>query len=256
MSETKTDKKQNIHAGHRERLRTRYKKCGFDDFQQHEILEMLLFLSIPRANTNPLAHDLINRFGSLYDVLYANRDALLEVNHLGPKSADVIRSIADAARSAKLIEIASEPLMSWDKLYLYVTEWFAGRLPGSVAVLLLDTHRKLITARLLAEEHLRRPMDYAQQIIALCQQMDAVNVILMHNHADGIMQPSVEDLDITKYIYDVLSDNKITLLEHVIVWKLDAVLCLNTAMQKDVSGFPQKHTIGERDYNAAYRNII
>lgn len=240
MKEPKKETKTNIHEGHRERLRTRYKKCGLDQFQPHEVLELLLFRAIPRADTNPLAHHLLNAVGSLYDVLFASRDTLLQVDGIGPKCAELIRETADAARAAKLLEIASEPLLYWDRLYLYATEWFSGRPCGTVAVLLLDAQRKILDVRLLAEEHLRRPMDYAETILAVCQQQNAANVVLMHNHADGIMDASIEDLDLTKYIYTLLAENEITLLEHVIVWKLDAIPCLNDAIQQDVSGFPLK----------------
>ncbi len=255
MADPKKDKKPNIHAGHRERLRTRYRKCGFDNFQQHEILELLLFRAIPRANTNPIAHELLNRFGSLYDTIYARRDDLLEVDGVGPKSADVIREAADLARAAKLQEIASAPLTSWDRLFHYTTEWFGGKLMGTVAVMLLDARRMVISVDILAEEHLRRPVDYADAITALCEKYRAPNVVLMHNHADGVLIPSVEDLDLTKSIYDVLAERSITLLEHVIVWKLNAVPCLDLAVQKEVSAFPLKHTI-EKDYNDAYRYIF
>ncbi len=248
MCEPKNTKKSNIHEGHRERLRTRYLKCGLDQFQPHEILELLLFRAIPRADTNPLAHHLLNSVGSLYDVLFASRDTLLQVDGIGPKSADLIREMADTARAAKLLEIASAPLLSWDKLYLYSTEWFAGRPMGTVAVLLMDAQRKIIDVRLLAEEHLRRPMDYAETILTLCQEQNAVNAVLMHNHADGIMAASIEDLELTKDIYDVLAENGISLLEHVIVWKLDAVPCLNDAIQKDVSGFPLKRPKNGTEY--------
>ena len=250
MSDNKKTAKPNVHAGHRERMRTRYKRSGFDDFQPHEVLEFMLFRTIPRANTNPIAHNLINHFGSFYNVLCATYDELLEVEGIGPKSAEMILEIGSLGRKAKLDEIASTPLKTWDKLYLYTTEWFAGKLMGTVAVILLDASRKVIQTCTLAEEHLRRPMDYAETILVLCQKHGASNAVLMHNHADGVMAPSIEDLDLTKSIYDILEANGITLLEHVIVWKLDAIPCLNEAMQKELSGFPLKH-VTVSDYRAA-----
>lgn len=252
MPDNRKDSKTNIHAGHRERLRTRYKRCGFDDFQEHEVLELLLFHSIPRANTNPIAHNLLNRFGSLYAVMNADYNELCEVEGVGPASAALIRIVGDSARAAKLKEIGSAPLLSWDKLYLYVTEWFFGKPMGTVAVLLLDAHRKVITVRTLSEEHVRRPTDYPEAILGLCQQMGAAQVVLMHNHADGIMAPSTEDIVLTQDIYHTLKENGISLLEHLIVWKLDAIPCLDTAIGKSVSGFPMKLKREDRDFNDAY----
>lgn len=234
----KTDEK-NLHAGHRERLRTRYKRCGLDDFEEHEVLELLLFHAIPRANTNPLAHSLLNRFGSLFAVLNATEEELCQVNGVGPASAALIRTTADTARAAKLKEIGNTPLTTWERLYLFVTEWFIGKLPSTVAVILMDKKRRVITVRTLAEEHLRRPESYPEEILRLCQQTDAVNVVLMHNHVDGIMRPSGDDLYLTIQIYRLLAENNITLLEHVIVNDLDAVACLDEALMNKASGFPK-----------------
>ena len=70
----------NIHKDHRKRLRARYDKYGLASFEEHNILELLLFHSIPRADTNGIAHELINTFGSLYDVMCAPYEELLRVN--------------------------------------------------------------------------------------------------------------------------------------------------------------------------------
>ncbi len=229
---------QNVHAGHRARLRSRYKRCGFDDFEEHEVLELLLFHAIPRANTNPIAHNLLKQFGSLYAVLNAKEEELCKVPGVGPASAALIRTVADSVRAAKLKEIGSEPLVTWERLYLYVTEWFLGKPAATVAVLLMDAQRRIITVRTLAEEHLRRPESYPEEILRLCQQMEASYVVLMHNHVDGAMRPSSEDIFLTQEIFRYLETNHVTLLEHVIVHELNAVPCLDTAMRKRVSGFP------------------
>lgn len=248
-----TQKKKNVHEGHRERLRTRYKRCGFDDFAEHEVLELLLFYAIPRANTNPIAHNLLDRFGSLYAVLNASESELCEVEMVGPASAALIRTVADSARAAKLKEISSEPLTSWDRLYLYTTEWFIGKPSGTVALLLLDEHRKIQTIRTLSEEHLRQPDSFPEAILALCQRMESANAILMHNHKDGCMYSSAEDLYLTKIIYNLLAENGITLLEHVIVNELDAFPCLDESIGRSVSGFPQKIQKDENKHENLYR---
>ncbi len=239
MSNTSENKPQkNVHEGHRERLRTRYKRCGFDDFAEHEVLELLLFYAIPRANTNPIAHKLLERFGSLYAVMNASFDELCEVDQVGPASAALIRTVADVVRASKLKEIGSEPLTSADKLHMYATEWFLGAKPRTAAILLLDAKRKVITVRKLAEETVRLPEDYPEMILGICQQMEASFAVLMHNHTDGIMQPSGEDIRLTREVYRHLSENGVTLLEHVIVHELDCVQFLDLAMRAQVSGFP------------------
>ncbi len=235
---TENKSPKNVHAGHRERLRTRYKKCGFDDFEPHEVLELLLFYSIPRANTNPIAHNLLNRFGSLYAVMNASFDELCEVDQVGPATAALIRTVADSARAAKLKTLGSEPLISADRLHLYATEWFLGMPPRTAAIVLMDNKRRVVTVRKLAEEYLRLPEDYDERILHLCQKLDVAYVVLMHNHVDGIMRPSHEDIQLTRDLYAFLSDYGIALLEHLIVHELDCVQFLNLAMRDEVSGFP------------------
>ena len=117
----------NIHKDHRKRLRARYEKCGLASFEEHNILELLLFHSIPRADTNGIAHELINTFGSLYDVMCAPYEDLLRVKGVGPASASLIRTVADTAREANLRKIASAPLDDYPRLAMYATEWFIGK---------------------------------------------------------------------------------------------------------------------------------
>ena len=105
----------NPHKNHRNRLRTRYQKYGLASFEEHNILELLLFHSIPRADTNGIAHELINTFGSLYDVLCAPYEELLRVKGVGPASAALIRNVSDTAREANLRKMTATPITDMKK---------------------------------------------------------------------------------------------------------------------------------------------
>lgn len=83
----------NLHAGHRERMRVRFFENGFESYSTHEVLEQVLFLTIPRANTNETAHSLLQKFGSLSGVLNASPESLTEVPGIGPKAAEFLASI-------------------------------------------------------------------------------------------------------------------------------------------------------------------
>ena len=87
-----------VHDGHRERLRKRFLKEGLDNFQPHEILELILFYSIPRRNTSELAHNLINHFGSFSAVLDAPVEALTQVNGISTQSAVLISMLSQVLR--------------------------------------------------------------------------------------------------------------------------------------------------------------
>ena len=88
------------HGGHRQRMRERYAKQGLDGFAPHEVLELLLFYAIPQKNVNPLAHKLIDRFGSLYGVLNASPKQLQQVEGIGEYAATFLPLLQDAVRQA------------------------------------------------------------------------------------------------------------------------------------------------------------
>ena len=83
----------NVHAGHRQRLRERFDTVGSSGFEEHTILELLLFYAIPQKDTNPLAHDLIQRFGSLEGVLNASKEELMQVSGVGENTATLLRLV-------------------------------------------------------------------------------------------------------------------------------------------------------------------
>ena len=232
----KTD--DNIHKNHRKRLRARYEINGLDSFEEHNILELLLFHSIPRADTNGIAHALINTFGSLYDVLFASYDDLLKVNGVGPASASLIRNVADTAREANLRKIAATPIEDYPRLSMYATEWFAGKPAGVVAVILMDKSNRVVHTATLSTCHTIRATSYAAAITDLAEKFSASRVVLMHNHANGIMKPSDEDLYLTQQLYTALQQKEITILEHLVVHKFDCIPILDKAVQKGTSRFP------------------
>ena len=237
--------KENIHKDHRKRLRARYEKYGLASFEEHNILELLLFHSIPRADTNGIAHELINTFGSLYDVLCAPYDALLQVKGVGPASASLIRNVADIAREANLRKIASAPIDDFPHLVIYATEWFMGKAAGVVAVILLDDKNRIVHTEALSSSHTIRAASYARTLTSLADTHSVCRMVLMHNHANGIMKPSDEDLYLTEQLYNTLREKNITILEHLIVHKFECVPILDKALHKRASGFPLALTSDE-----------
>lgn len=123
MNGNQDEKRKNPHCGHRERMRKRFAKSGFDNYHSHEVLEQILFSSIPRCNTNETAHCLIKKSGSLMNVLRADEDTLLQTNGVGIKSAEYIRSIVP-----KMSEMIKQQFREQDELNLYniafLGDWF------------------------------------------------------------------------------------------------------------------------------------
>ena len=225
-----TKKKPNPHVHHRRRLLARFSRSGFGDFEEHNILELLLFYSIPRADTNPAAHALIDRFGSLYGVLSAPEKALTEVAGIGPASAAMLHAVGDAGRQSQLRRLASRPLSRYERLTMFAAVWFVGRAEETVALCLLDEADRLIEVRTLAERRAILPASYEEAIRAACAESGARRCILMHNHADGALRPSGEDLAVTARLWESLRADGIALLEHLIVCEFDVLPILNTSL--------------------------
>ena len=89
-----------VHDGHRERRRALFRRCGEDAFADHELLEVLLFYAIPRKDTNPIAHALIDQFGSLQAVLAASPEELESVPEVGPSASTLIALVSALSRKA------------------------------------------------------------------------------------------------------------------------------------------------------------
>ena len=101
-----------IHAGHRARLKERFRREGLSGFSQHEVLELLLTYAIPQRDVNPLAHALITRFGSLGGVLEASESELLQVPGVGPRSAENLLRVGEAARACASLTGEEKPLLN------------------------------------------------------------------------------------------------------------------------------------------------
>ena len=133
MDETKT----NVHEDHRERMRERFSKNGFDNYRPHEVLEQLLFECRPRVNTNPLGHELENRFGSIMNVLDAPPEEIGKVDGIGVKSAEFLSTV-----KSRLSELICEQYRTMGKvtaeMTAFLVDWFMKRETGNLGVILCD----------------------------------------------------------------------------------------------------------------------
>ena len=229
---------ENVHAGHRKRLLARFERDDFDSFEDHNILELLLFHTIPRADTNPAAHALINRFGSLYGVLSAPPEELQRTEGIGPASASFLHSVFEAAREADFRRITERPLFSYERLAAAAVAFFAGKTEETVVLFLLDDARRLAGTAVLAEGQNVCPVSYHDAILAQTGRFHTRNAVLLHNHPDGIMQPSGEDVALTSALYESLRACGIRLLEHLLVHEFDTLPILDRSVGYGASAYP------------------
>ncbi len=163
--------KKNIHAGHRERMRNRFLAAGFDNFQPHEVLEVLLYEFIPVRDTNPLGHALIEHFGSVENVLMASPEELSKVPGIGKKNAEGIAQIYPMV-SYKMCEYFRETgvLMRYDLVFL--ADWFMCGVPAGSMGMIVCGHDRCFRdfAYLNVESEDDSIFGLAEQIIRMAEE--------------------------------------------------------------------------------------
>ena len=214
----------NVHENHRKRLKNLYNRFGIDSFSDHEVLEMLLFFTIPRCDTNVTAHKLINTFGSLSAVLEANAHYLKEVEGVGEKSAEHIEYIGavirayenDKAKQYALNE--SNPSLNNPKTVETILKgYFSGIKNEAFYLIFLNANKKIIFREKLAEGTLDSVEVYSRNIISAALRANAHSVIMAHNHLSGNLQPSNSDLETTRVVKRALDVINVQLLDHYII---------------------------------------
>ena len=198
-----------VHAGHRQRLRER---GGPDDLAAHELLELLLGYAMPRVDVNPLAHRLIERFGSLSGVTEASVEELMSVSGVGEYTACLIRLLPAVVRRCA-IDRAESPRVydTVGKLVEFLRPRFTGLTTERVYLILLDNGMHMIDCRVISEGSVNSSAVTVRRIAELCLYMHAACAVL------GIAVPSSADLDVTRQIESALELIGVPLLEHLII---------------------------------------
>ncbi len=205
------------HSQHRERLRARFLSAG-ESFEDHELLELLLFYSIPRVNTNETAHELISRFGSLKGVLDASYSALRTVNGVGDNSALYLRAISELLlRYERSSCEVKNPLSSNYALGRYLCSLFVGTENEISYLLLFDNSKRLLLCEKLSEGYSSGNIIYMRQIVSLALNNNAAGAILAHNHPSGKPIPSGEDLAVSNQVRSMLERLGVQFIDHFIV---------------------------------------
>lgn len=209
---------ENEHEGHRKRLKARFAKDGLDGFEPHNVLELLLFYVIPRGDTNPLAHRLINKFGSFSAVLEASPEELMKVEGVGEQTALFLTMLPQLAR--KYIADKNEEvhkISGYRDLGAYVVPKFIGRSKEAIMLIALDSKNRIISSNIIAEGDIDRVPVSRRQIMEEAIRTKAARVVLAHNHPKGLTVPSNEDIVLTQDVCKLLGEVGIELIDHIIV---------------------------------------
>ena len=207
-----------VHDGHRERIKKRFLEQGLDGFDDHNVLELLLFYALPRQDTNPLAHALLDHFGSLDAVLEAPREELLKVPGIGENAATLLQLVPAVSRRYEMTKNDfGEILDSTQKAGDYLTARYLYERDEVVCVICLDAKRRVLCCKNLFRGDVNSAGVSVRKIAELAIAKNASAVILSHNHTSGIALPSREDEQTTKRVKTALEAMNIELLDHIIV---------------------------------------
>jgi DNA repair protein RadC len=206
------------YAGHRQRLRERFLSAGPDSLPDYELLELLLFMAQPRADTKPIAKELLRKFGSFAEVISANADALRGVKGIGDAGVVALKAVQAGAQRLLRTKVKEAPVISsWNALIEYCTAQMAYNEIEQFRVLYLDRKNKLIADEAQAEGTVDHTPVYPREVTKRALELNASAVVMVHNHPSGDPKPSRADIDMTRKVKDALGAVSITLHDHVIV---------------------------------------
>lgn len=206
------------HDGHRERMRQRARETEMRGFQPHEVLEFLLMYAIPRRDVNPLAHALIEHFGSLSGVLDARPEELMQVPGVGENAATLLSSLVSIFSIYQQDRWRDRPgLNTRREAGEFCTTLFARQKVESMVLVCLDVHKAVLASETLSQGTVSETPLYPREVISYALRHHAHSVLLAHNHPSGDTRPSAEDVAITHEIRDALRPLGIALEDHFIV---------------------------------------
>ena len=207
-----------VHDGHRERMKNKLLEAGLDAFDDHNVLELLLFYSMPRKDTNPLAHELFNHFGSLEAVFEAPADELQKISGIGENTVALIKLIPEVCRRYAIDKNRSDNVLdSAEKAGKFLVPRYLFERDEVVYIICLDAKCKVLCCKELFRGVANTAEISIRKIAELALAKNAASVIISHNHTSGIALPSYEDEVTTKRIKSALSSMGITLSDHIVV---------------------------------------
>lgn len=223
-----------IHKGHRDRLKSRFLDQGLDNFTDIQALELLLFYAIPQKDTNPIAHALLNRFGSLAQVLEANVGELKTVPGISDHSATLLHLVTELGRRYQIrCAERTRALTTLDACGEYLVPFFFGRGNETVFLLCLDAKCKILCCREVGQGSVNSASISVRKIVETALNANATTVVLAHNHPSGVALPSGEDIQTTRRIAAALNAVEVHLADHIIVADGDFVSMVQSGYRFD-----------------------
>ena len=206
-----------LHDGHRERLRGMFLENGLDGMTDIQALELLLTYAIARKDVNPLAHDLLNRFGSLPGVLDADPAELQKVPGVGEHTAALIALLPQLMRRYGIRKNETGAILkTTEEIGRYLMPYFFGATEEKVCLLCLDAKCKVLDCRVLFTGSVNAVAVNVRRIMEEALRHNATTAVLAHNHVAGVALPSREDQETTRQVLAALDTIGVYLTDHLI----------------------------------------
>jgi DNA repair protein RadC len=199
-------------------MRERLLKAGPEALAEHEMLEMILFLALPRRDTKPIARALLGRFRSFAGTIAAPIDDLRGIEGLGSAGVAALKVVHGAALQLVRAEVAERPLLSnWDRLMDYLNAAMAREPVEQFRVLYLDTRNRLLADEVQARGTVNHAPVYPREVVRRAIELHACAIIMVHNHPSGDPSPSAADVEMTREVKNAASIMSVLLHDHIIV---------------------------------------
>lgn len=206
------------HLGHRERLRRRFAEGGEAALPDYELLELLLFRSIPQRDVKPLAKQLIQHFGSFAEVIGAPVSRLTEVKGIGESVALDLKIVEAALKRTMKGQVAKKPVLSsWSSVIDYCRLAMAFAEREQFRILFLDRKNALIADEVQQTGTVDHTPVYPREVMRRALELSATALILVHNHPSGDPTPSGADMRMTRELVDIAKPLGIAIHDHIIV---------------------------------------
>ncbi len=223
-----------MHKGHRARVRERIRANGIESLSEHQVLEYILFHTVPYKDTNELAHMLINKFGSFSAVLEANPADLMTVKGISEVSADLLSSLPKLFKIYQENKYNRVEINNSEDMKAYVKSKFVSEQNEKFYVIALDCSMRIVNCTMLNEGGVDYVRFDTKNIVEIAIRNNAKYIVIAHNHPDEIKKPSREDIDATFRITSVLNTIGIKLIDHIICAGDE---CISFASRKELKNF-------------------
>ena len=207
-----------VHLGHRARLRKRFLETGLEGFAPHETLELLLTFVLPRRDTNPIAHALLRHFGSLHGVLEASCEDLCQVDGIGESAAVLIKMVLPLARQYQKSKQRDMALLNNPAgCKAYARSLLMGEKYDHFEVIALDARGRVLGRDRVASGDEGEAAVSPRKVISALLRLGAAQALIAHNHPGGGAEPSSGDMALTEQLSGAMAGVNIVLYDHIII---------------------------------------